>query len=55
MVETFAHIRTPFMMSFIRGINGWLAGMVIGIAVICFLALLQYMTGWFGKQVKQHD
>ncbi len=52
MVETFAHIRTPFLMSFIRGIDGWIVGMVIGILVIFLLAVLQYVTAWLGKQVK---
>ncbi|KMO86785.1 membrane protein [Megasphaera cerevisiae DSM 20462] len=55
MVETFAHIRTPFIMSFIRGINGWITGMIIGILLICGLAILQYMTAWFGKRVKPRD
>ena len=55
MVETFAHIRTPFLMSFIRGIDGWLVGLVIGILVICLLAVLQYITAWLGKQVKPRD
>jgi hypothetical protein len=55
MVETFAHIRTPFIMSFVRGINGWVTGMVIGIALICALALLQYVTIWVGKWVTKRD
>ncbi len=55
MVETFAHIRTPFLMSFIRGIDGWLVGLVIGMLVICLLAVLQYITAWLGKQVNPRD
>ncbi len=55
MVETFAHIRTPFMMSFIRGINGWVSGMIIGMGLICLLALLQYFTTWLGKRVESRD
>jgi hypothetical protein len=55
MVETFAHIRTPFVMSFIRGLNGWVTGMIIGILLIVCLAVLQYMTSWLEKQVKSHD
>ncbi len=54
MVETFAHIRTPFLVSFIRGINGWLTGLVIGISVIVAIAFLRYLTSWLGKQVS-HD
>lgn len=46
MVETFAHIRTPFLMSFIRGINGWVTGMVIGIGLIIAIAIVSYVTMW---------
>ena len=52
MVETFAHIRTPFLMSFIRGLDGYATGLVIGICVIIAVAILQYITTWLGKQVK---
>ena len=55
MVETFAHIRTPFFMSFVRGIDGWLLGLVLGCAGICALALLEYITSWLGKQVKGRE
>lgn len=55
MVETFAHIRTPFLMSFIRGLNGWLTGLVLGILLICAIAVVQYVTAWMGKRVKSRD
>ena len=55
MVETFAHIRTPFIMSFIRGLNGWLTGLVLGILLICAIAVVQYVTAWMGKWVKSRD
>lgn len=55
MVETFAHIRTPFIMSFIRGLNGWLIGLVLGILLICAIAVVQYVTAWMGKRVKSRD
>lgn len=55
MVETFAHIRTPFFMSFIRGIDGWLLGMALGAAGICCIAFLEYITTWLGKQVKPRE
>ena len=55
MVETFAHIRTPFIMSFIRGLNGWLTGLVLGILLICAIAVVQYVTAWMGKRVKNRD
>lgn len=52
MVETFAHIRTPFLMSFVRGIDGWVVGLVAGMAAIVGVAILEYITAWLGKQVK---
>lgn len=52
MVETFAHIRTPFILSFIRGVNGWLTGTLIGIGLIVGTALIGYLTSWLGKQVR---
>ena len=52
MVETFAHIRTPFILSFIRGVNGWLTGTLIGIGLIVGIAFIGYLTSWLGKQVR---
>ena len=38
MVETFAHMRTPVMMSFARGIGGLIGGAMIGAAAILLFA-----------------
>ena len=48
-------LTVAFMMSFIRGINGWVSGMIIGMGLICLLALLQYFTTWLGKRVESRD
>ncbi len=37
MVETFAHMRTPIFMSFMRGIDGLIPGAIIGAVLIIFL------------------
>lgn len=37
MVETFAHMRTPIFMSFMRGIDGIIPGAIIGAALILIL------------------
>ncbi len=37
MVETFAHMRTPIFMSFMRGIDGVLPGALIGAVLVLFL------------------
>ncbi|WP_301860143.1 DUF5693 family protein [uncultured Megasphaera sp.] len=55
MVETFAHIRTPFLMSLVRGIDGLAMGIILGCAGIVVLAVLNYVTAWLGKQVNGRD
>lgn len=37
MVETFAHMRTPIFMSFMRGVDGVIPGAIIGAVLILFL------------------
>lgn len=37
MVETFAHMRTPIFMSFMRGIDGVIPGAIIGAILILFI------------------
>ncbi len=41
LVETFAHMRTPVMMSFIRAVDGLLLGEVIGI--LCFMITFLFL------------
>ena len=40
MVETFAHMRTPIFMSFMRGLDGLIPGAIIGAVLIIFLQIL---------------
>lgn len=40
MVETFAHMRTPMFMSFMRGVDGVIPGAIIGAILILFLNLV---------------
>lgn len=46
MVETFAHMRTPILMSFMRGIDGIIPGAIIGAVLIIFLQI-------FSQQLKK--
>lgn len=39
MVETFAHMRTPIFMSFMRGLDGLIPGVIIGAVLIVILQL----------------
>lgn len=40
MVETFAHMRTPILMSFMRGLDGAIFGFLIGLALIVVIYLV---------------
>lgn len=48
MVETFAHMRTPIFMSFMRGIDGLIPGAIIGAVLIIFLQI-------FARQLKKEQ
>lgn len=50
LVETFAHIRTPFFMSLVRGIDGLLLGIVVGLLCLIGLVILKEITAWIGKR-----
>ena len=47
MVETFAHMRTPILMSFMRGLDGLIPGALIGAVLIIFLQVV-----FFGRKQK---
>lgn len=47
LVQTFAHMRTPVMMSYIRAVDGYVVGVCFGvIAVIGLAVLLPYLRTW---------
>ena len=47
LVQTFAHMRTPVIMSYIRALDGYWLGAVIGIAAVVVLNLLMpYLQKW---------
>lgn len=47
LVQTFAHMRTPVVMSYVRALDGYLLGAVLGIiAVLVLAALLPYLQKW---------
>ena len=45
MVETFAHMRTPIFMSFMRGVDGVIPGAIIGAILILFLQFFDRFKG----------
>ncbi len=50
MVETFAHMRSPFILSFIRGLDGLAAGTAAGLLAVIGLAILVRITEYFGER-----
>ena len=50
MVETFAHMRSPFILSFIRGIDGLAAGTVSLLTALVLVIILIHTTKFFGDR-----
>ncbi len=50
LVETFAHIRTPFYMSLVRGADGLLLGIFLGGLLLIGVSVLKELTAWLGKR-----
>lgn len=55
LVETFAHLRTPVMMSVERAFNGLAVGAVCGIAAVIGLWLLQSLSRALGRRITSHE
>lgn len=50
MVETFAHMRSPFILSFIRGLDGLAAGTAAGVFAVVGVVILLRITKFFGER-----
>ncbi|VBB05496.1 Hypothetical protein LUCI_0706 [Lucifera butyrica] len=50
LVETFAHLRTPVWMSFVRGVDGLVTGAVLGILAVAGVQLLRYVWLKWGRR-----
>lgn len=55
LVETFAHIRTPVFMSFVRGIDGMVAGIGMGILAVIGVQLLCYLSVVLGRRPTENE
>ena len=53
MVETFAHLRSPFILSLIRGLDGLAAGTLTGLCAVIGLCILIRITQYFGERYDQ--
>ncbi len=50
MVETFAHMRSPFILSFIRGLDGLAAGTLSMVGALAAVMILVRITKFFGER-----
>jgi hypothetical protein len=55
LVETFAHIRTPFFMSLMRAFDGLFVGAFLGIIAIIGIQVLQYLTVVLGRRTRVNE
>lgn len=53
MVETFAHMRSPFLLSFIRGLDGLAVGTLVMIGALLGTMILSRITKFFGDRYGQ--
>lgn len=55
LVETFAHIRTPIFMSFVRGLGGVILGAGVGIIAMFGAHLLYKLSSYIGRDTAKHE
>jgi hypothetical protein len=55
LVETFAHIRTPIWMSFVRGIDGLVVGILCGILAVIGMQVLHYLSLLLGRRPADNE
>lgn len=55
LVETFAHIRTPVFMSFVRGVDGMVAGIAVGILAVIGVQVLCYLSFVLGRRPTENE
>ncbi len=55
LVETFAHLRTPVLMSFVRGIDGMMAGIGVGIVAVLAVQVLCYLSVVLGRRSVKNE
>jgi hypothetical protein len=55
LVETFAHLRTPVLMSLVRGVDGLILGAVLGVAAVIGFHWLQSLTFLVGRRLPTNE
>jgi len=55
LVETFAHLRTPIFMSFVRALDGLAVGLIFGIIAVLGAHILYYIAFALGRGTAKHE
>ena len=55
LVETFAHVRTPVFMSFVRGLDGMVVGILFGVLAVIGVQVLSYLSLVLGRRPAEHE
>ena len=55
LVETFAHLRTPVFMSFVRGLDGLAIGIIFGVLAVIGVQVLSYLSFVLGRRRAEHE
>ncbi len=55
LVQTFAHMRTPVVMSAIRAADGYIAALPFGIAAVIGMQVLVYLSNLLGRRLAQDE
>jgi len=55
LVETFAHLRTPVFMSFVRGLDGMVVGIVFGVLAVIGVQILSYFSFALGRRNAEYE
>lgn len=55
LVETFAHLRTPIFMSFVRALDGLAVGIIFGIIAVLGAHILYYIAFALGRGTAKHE
>lgn len=55
LVETFAHVRTPVFMTFVRGLDGMVVGILFGVLAVIGMQVLSYLSCVLGRRPADHE
>lgn len=55
LVETFAHMRSPVFLSFVRALDGLVLGLALGFLAVIGVQVLHYLSYILGRRTARHE